>query len=234
MVKYVSNVSLENAIKAYIELSNHEFTFVLIQGIKSDIIDLVFRGENFVHFLGLHYLTDKRLDSKKIFNKFLRKINAGKPLNEVVEFNSFLKFDYDTSLNKSNCDVEKRLNLVIDLFNNLILAEQNTYCKKRANNQKAIWSHRNIEFDFAIELAHGNPCYNRVFFFISKDKSSINPIAYNPVSIIDDSQDYLDGHLKQSLALVERKFINLKNRLMFQKELFIKLKNVLFCVIIVL
>ena len=44
MVKYVSNVSLENAIKAYIELSNHEFTFVLIQGIKSDIIDLVFRG----------------------------------------------------------------------------------------------------------------------------------------------------------------------------------------------
>ena len=51
MVKYVSNVSLENAIKAYIELSNHEFTFVLIQGIKSDIIDLVFRGGEFcVHF----------------------------------------------------------------------------------------------------------------------------------------------------------------------------------------
>ena len=56
MVKYVSNVSLENAIKAYIELSNHEFTFVLIQGIKSDIIDLVFRGENFVHFLGIALL----------------------------------------------------------------------------------------------------------------------------------------------------------------------------------
>ena len=143
----------------------------------------------------------------------MRKINAGKPLNEVVEFNSFLKFDYDTYLNKSNCDVEKRLNLVIDLFNNLNLAEQNTYCKKRANNQKAIWNHRNIEFDFAIELAHGKPCYNRVFFFISKDKSSINPIAYNPVSIIDDSQDYLDGHLKQSLALVERKFINLKKQI---------------------
>ena len=118
--------------------------------------------------LGLHYLTDKRLDSKKIFNKFLRKINAGKPLNEVVEFNSFLKFDYDTYLNKSNCDVEKRLNLVIDLFNNLNLAEQNTYCKKRANNQKAIWNHRNIEFDFAIELAHGKPCYNRVFFLFQK------------------------------------------------------------------
>lgn len=219
MVKHVSNVSLENAIKAYIELSNYEFTFVLVQGVKSDIIDLVFRGENFVHFLGLHYLTDKKLDSKKIFNKFVRKINVGKPLNEVPEFNNFLKFDYDTSLNKPNCDVEKRLNLVIDLFNNLNLAEQNTYCKKRSNNIKATINHRKIEFDFAIEFAHGNPCYNRVFFFMSKDKFSVNPIAYNPVSIIDDSKDYLDGHLKQSLALLECKFINSKKYIDVQKEI---------------
>ena len=33
------------------------------------------------------------------------------------------------------------------------------------------------------------------------------------MSIIDDSQDYLDGHLKQSLALVERKFINFKKQI---------------------
>lgn len=211
MVKHVSSISLEKAIKAYIELTNHEFTFVLAHGKEVNILDLVFTGENFVHFLGLHYLTENRIKSKKLFDKFVRKFKANKPINQVTEFNEFLKFDYDTVRNKNKCDVEKRLNLVIDLFNNLMLAEKNIYCKMRKNNKVATMNYRNITFDFAIEFNHQNSNYNRVFFFMSKDDNSVNPIAYNPVSVIDEVDDYLEGHIPQSLAVFENKGIKVKN-----------------------
>lgn len=210
MVKYVSSTSLEKAIEAYIELTNHEFTFVLTHGKEINILDLVFTGENFSHFLGLHYLTDNYIRSKRLFDKFVRKVKANNPISQVKEFGEFLNYDYDTGRNKNKCDVEKRLNLVIDLFNNLMLEDRNTYCKLRQNNKIPIMKHRNISFDFAIEFDHQSSNYSRVFFFMSKDNNSVNPIAYNPVSVIDEVDDYLEGHIPQSLALFENKNIKVK------------------------
>ena len=221
MANYVSQTSLDKAIRAFINLSKSEFTFILPRkgtDPKTDVIDLVFRPENFSHFLGLHYLTDKTvrkpLESKKLFDKFRRKMANEQPFNLVTEFNEFLKFDY----NIRKCDVDKRLRLIVELSKLLTTSpSENSYCRYKKKNPMA--AHRNIQFDFAIELKNQNLPFGRIFFFMAKDHYSVNPIAYNPVSIIEQSDDYLAGHIFQDLAIFEYKDICLRQHYKSSKQL---------------
>lgn len=223
MCHQVSPNTLRAAIEAYLELSEHEFTIILPRnGLDPniDVIDLVFRPENFSHFLGLHYLTDKDIKrpkaSKQLFDKFRRKVKNRQPLNLVTEFNKFLSFNYDIEI----CDVEKRLNLVSNLYRQLITdSDKNRYCRVKRNNPIPSQKNRTIIFDFAIELSHQLPHYNRIFFFMARDKFSVNPIAYNPVSIIEQSDDYLEGHIVQQLALFEHKRVISRNSYPSQKKI---------------
>ena len=206
MGKKVSCDALEDAIKSYIILSDYEFTFILPRGgkdAKVDCIDLVFRPENFYHFLGLHYLTDKKhLESKSLFDKFRRRFVAKKSLSNVTEFNEFTSYEYA----EDKPDIEVRLKLISNLFDLLIDADRNKYCRKRKKSlQTNSW--RKIDFDFSIELCHNNGDFARIFFFMVKDKASVNPIAYNPVSIIQQEEDYLEGHIFPKLAFFEAKKI---------------------------
>lgn len=223
MCHQVSPNALRAAIEAYLELSEHEFTIILPRkgtDPKIDVIDLVFRPENFSHFLGLHYLTDKNIKnpkvSKELFDKFRRKAKTHQRLDLVTEFNEFVIFNYD----RKQCDVEKRLNLVSNLHQQLVtFSEKHQYQRYKSKNLVAAKNNRHIAFDFAIELSHQLPHYNRIFFFMAKDKFSVNPIAYNPVSIIEQSDDYLEGHIVQSLALFEHKRVISRNSYPNQKKI---------------